>query len=86
MSHALSSENLFKKFWDYTVDADLTGEVFYTEDGMRKAADWQLEKCDDEIGNILYCLTLAGRISEEERVWIHALFKEAMRPTTQENN
>ncbi len=48
--------------------------------GIKRGADWQLEKCDDEIGNILYCLTLAGKITEEERIQMYVLFKEAMRP------
>ena len=52
---------------------------------MRVAADWQLEKCDDELGNILHCLALAGKITEEERIQIFVLFKEAMRPTNATN-
>ena len=35
----LTNKKLFKKFWDYTVDADLMGQVFYTPDGMRAAYD-----------------------------------------------
>jgi len=50
-------------------------------ENMRAAADWQLEKCDDELGNILNCLALAGKITEEERIQIYVLYKEAMRPT-----
>jgi len=52
---------------------------------MRAAADWQLEECDDELGNILRCLALAGKITEEERIQIFVLFKEAMRPTNATN-
>ena len=52
---------------------------------MRAAADWQLEKCDDELGNILHCLAIAGKITEEERIQIYVLFKEAMRPTNATN-
>ena len=37
--HSLTNKKLFKKFWDYTVDADLMGQVFYTPDGMRAAYD-----------------------------------------------
>ena len=37
--HPLTNKKLFKKFWDYTVDADLMGQVFYTPDGMRSAYD-----------------------------------------------
>ena len=37
--HPLTNKKLFKKFWDYTVDADLMGQVFYTPDGMRAAYD-----------------------------------------------
>ena len=52
---------------------------------MRAAADWQLEKCDDELGNILHCLAIAGKITGEERIQIYVLFKEAMRPTNATN-
>ena len=54
-------------------------------ENMQTAADWQLEKCDDELSNILHCLAIAGKITEEERIQIYVLFKEAMRPQ-QENN
>ena len=37
--HPLTNKKLFKKFWDYTVDSDLMGQVFYTPDGMRAAYD-----------------------------------------------
>ena len=52
---------------------------------MRAAADWQLEECDDELGNILHCLALAGKITGEERIQIYVLFKEAMRPTIKQD-
>ena len=52
----------------------------WQREDMRAAADWQLEKCDDELGNILHCLAIAGKITGEERIQIYVLFKEAMRP------
>ena len=57
----------------------------WQREDMRAAADWQLEECDDELGNILRCLALAGKITEEERIQIFVLFKEAMRPTNATN-
>ena len=67
---------------------EIAEDVFYYDHSipifkcdMRAAADWQLEKCDDELGNILHCLAIAGKITEEERIQIYVLFKEAMRPT-----
>ena len=57
----------------------------WQREDMRAAADWQLEECDDELGNILHCLALAGKITEEERIQIFVLFKEAMRPTNATN-
>tara|TARA_R110000796_G_scaffold191822_2_gene308506 strand:- start:6451 stop:6750 length:300 start_codon:yes stop_codon:yes gene_type:complete len=61
------------------------GRANYYEEDFRTAADWQLEECDDELGNILHCLALAGKITEEERIQIFVLFKEAMRPTNATN-
>jgi len=80
--HPLTEEIIEKisaniRHYDYSVPI-----IFKCD--MRAAADWQLEKCDDELGNILHCLALAGKITEEERIQIYVLFKEAMRPT-QEN-
>jgi len=60
----------------YTVDTRMAD--------LRSAADWQLKKCDDELGNILHCLAIAGKITGEERIQLYVLFKEAMRP--QEDN
>jgi len=57
----------------------------WQREDMRAAADWQLEKCDDDLGNILHCLALDGKITEEERIQIYVLFKEAMRPTNATN-
>jgi len=54
--HPLTDEKLFKQFWDYTCGPTPMGDVLYTPDGMRAAADWQLEQviawlddtdCDD---------------------------------------
>jgi hypothetical protein len=55
------------------------------KENLRTAADWQLKKCDDELGNILHCLAIAGKITEEERIQIYVLFKAAMRPTNATN-
>ena len=40
--HPLTDEKAFKKFWDHTVD--VAPEILYTPDGIRAAADWQLEQ------------------------------------------
>jgi hypothetical protein len=77
MTHPLTDEICFQLAELWCPDP---GE----RENMQAAADWQLEKCDDELGNILHCLALAGKITEEERIQIYVLFKEAMRPT-QEN-
>ncbi len=88
MTHPLTSENLFEKFWDYTVDADLNGEVFYTEDGMRKAADWQLEQIQESIDELVFEYTIRGNrdAENEELLDFISNLKSYMRPTTQENN
>ena len=89
--HPLTNKKLFKKFWDYTVDADLMGQVFYTPDGMRAAydrgRDHQLKQVmkwlDENISNY----TDDDYLGDCEP--LHKLegdLKKAMRPTTQENN
>ena len=83
MTHPLTEEIIEKiaaniRHYDYSVPI-----IFKCD--MRAAADWQLEKCDDDLGNILHCLALAGKITEEERIQIFVLFKEAMRPTNATN-
>ena len=73
MTHPLTLEKI----------SDLSSTRLLTEDicnDMRKSADWQLEKCDDEVSHILHCLAFAGKITEEERIQTYVLFKQAMRP------
>ena len=74
--HPLTDEKLFKQFWDYTCGPTPMGDVLYTPDGVRAAADWQLEQviawlddtdCDDP-------QETAQRL------------KQAMRPQQQEDN
>ena len=78
--HPLTDEKLFKKFWDHTVD--VATEVLYTPDGMRAAADWQLEQV----------VKALNQCKEEKRSCIEVIYLfhqklEAMRPTTtQEDN
>jgi len=78
MTHPLTDKDLEQ----FGIPDDLRDHVtkIYFDKDMRSAADWQLEKCDDELGNILHCLALAGKITEEERIQIYALYKETMRP------
>lgn len=42
MKHPLTNKKAFKKFYDHTVDVET--ECLYTPDGVRAAADWQLNK------------------------------------------
>jgi len=75
--HPLTDKKLFKKFWDHTVD--VTTEVLYTPDGMRAAADWQLEQV----------VKALNQCKEEKRSCIEVIYLfhqklEAMRP--QEDN
>lgn len=42
MTHPLTDEELKKLFWDYAVDTGIGYD--WTSDGMRAAADWQLEQ------------------------------------------
>lgn len=69
--HPLTDEKAFKKFWDYTVDADLMGQVFYTPDGIRAAADWQLERVVDWLRN-----ELDESYIESPREKLHRLIEE----------
>ena len=78
--HPLTLAQIKKLASRYTCDME-SGEYSFGEDTVRAAADWQLEKCDDELGNILHCLAIAGKITGEERIQLYVLFKEAMRPT-----
>ena len=48
--HPLTNKKLFKKFWNYTVDADLMGQVFYTPDAMRAAYD---KGRDDQLKQVI---------------------------------
>ena len=78
MTHPLTDEKLFKKFWHHTVD--VATEVLYTPDGMRAAADWQLEQV----------VKALNQCKEEKRSCIEVIYLfhqklEAMR-LTQENN
>ena len=43
MTHPLTAEKLKKLFWDYAVNTGWD-ECDWTSDGMRAAADWQLEQ------------------------------------------
>ena len=83
--HPLTLAQIKKLARRYTCDME-SGEYSFGEDTVRAAADWQLEKCDNELGNILHGLALTGRITEEERTQIYALFKEEMRPTQETND
>lgn len=42
MTHPLTDEELKKLFWDYAVDTGIGYD--WTSDGMRAAANWQLER------------------------------------------
>jgi len=88
----LTNKKLFKKFWDYTVDADLMGQVFYTPDGMRAAydrgRDHQLKQVmkwiKEELPNYAYKIEGSTYLDED---FIYKDLKKAMRPTkTQEEN
>ena len=86
----LTNKKLFKKFWDYTVDADLMGQVFYTPDGMRAAydrgRDHQLKQVmkwiKEELPNYAYMIEGSTYLDED---FIYKDLKKAMRPT-QGNN
>ena len=78
MTHPLTDKIISNQFGRYD---GIDDEMVYDEDDMRSAADWQLKKCDDELGNILHCLAIAGKITGEERIQLYVLFKEAIRPT-----
>ena len=56
------------------------------EDAMRKAADWQLEECVEEVLGMLTTLELGGKITEEESNGLLAVFTKSMRPQQQEDN
>ena len=85
--HPLTNKKLFKKFWDYTVDADLMGQVFYTPDGMRAAYDrgrdhqlkQVMEWLDEHLTNYSDDAYL-GRCESINDLEDH--LKKAMRPTT----
>lgn len=92
--HPLTNKKLFKKFWDYTVDADVMGQVFYTPDGVRAAADWQLEQVKEWLRNNLKSEHFYWRITtpagyKRDEIDVYQVLKElqeAMHPTTQEDN
>lgn len=82
--HPLTNKKAFKKFWDHTVD--LTTEVLYTPEGIRAAADWQLNQVMKWLSKNLSNYT--GGAFLDHTSALHRLnddLKEAMRPT-QENN
>lgn len=86
MTHPLTNKKLFKKFWDYTCDAGLMGNVLYTPDGMRAAADWQLEQVMEWLDEHLTNYSDdAYRGSCESINDLEDHLKKAMR-TTQEKN
>ena len=87
--HPLTNKKLFKKFWDHTVD--VTTEVLYTPDGMRAAydrgRDEQLKQVMKWLGKNLSNYTDDSYLGDMSP--LHRLdddLKEAMRPTTQEDN
>ena len=85
MTHPLTDKKAFKKFWDHTVDVEM--ECFYTPDGIRAAADWQLDRVLDWLGKNLSNYTDDSYLGD--MIPLHRLdddLKEAMRPTTQEDN
>lgn len=48
---------------------------------MRAAADWQLDKCIEELNQLLYVFELAGAIANKaDRAALLDVFKKAMRP------
>ena len=75
MTHPLTDELLYEMFLENS------GMVF-TDDNMRKAADWQLEKVIEWIKG---CPTYNLRYKTERRKMLTELEK-AMRPQQQENN
>ena len=82
MKHPLTNKKAFKKFWDYTCDADLMGNVLYTPDGMRAAADWQLKQVMKWLDKNLSNYTDDSYLGDMSP--LHRLdddLKEAMRPT-----
>ena len=81
--HPLTNKKLFKKFWDHTVD--VTTEVLYTPDGMRAAADWQLEQVNDFFDK--YRKTMMGVYPGyiPSLTELLSLMNQAMRPTQEDN-
>ena len=55
-------------------------EIVFTHDDMRRAADWQLERCAEELNEILYYFQLVGKLDEAGRKNLVNIFKESMRP------
>ena len=78
--HPLTNKKAFKKFWDHTVD--LTTEVLYTPDGIRAAADWQLEQVMKWLDKNICNYTDADYLGDCEPFYLlESHLKEAMRPT-----
>lgn len=57
---------------------------YNAETCMRAAANWQLDRCTEELNGILSLFQLAGKIDEAGRAGLLNVFKKAMRP--QEDN
>ena len=78
MKHPLTNKKAFKKFYDHTVDVET--ECLYTPDGIRAAADWQLEQViewldenlsnytdDDYLGDLSPLYKLEGDLNKAMR-------------------
>lgn len=74
---------------DHIIESELTTPThfvsnslvgLFTHDDIRSAADWQLDKCTEELNGILSLFQLAGKIDEVERIGLLNVFKNAMRP------
>ncbi len=78
--HPLTNKKAFKKFSDHTID--ITTEVAYTPDGIRAAADWQLEQVFEWLRNDEYLEAIAQPANVED---IIDDLKAAMRPTQEDN-
>ncbi len=91
MTHPMTNKKLFKKFWDYTVDADLMGQVFYTPDGMRAAYDRGRDKQLEQVmkwldEKILNYTDADYRGSLSPLYKLEGDLNKAMRPTQEDNS
>lgn len=81
MNHPLTDDLLEKKFapsWDYDED-----RWMYCNEGMRLAADWQLEQMIEYFKSKILDAKCGFIVLNDERL---LEFEKAMRPQQQENN